>query len=40
MVLEQKINRLINNDPYHIKVKSYPTSSFNVVKNQVEFFND
>ena len=22
------------------KVKSYPTSSFNIVKNQVEFFNE
>ena len=40
MVLEQKINRSISNDPYHIKVKSYPTSSFNIVRNQVEFFNE
>ena len=40
MVLEQKINRSISNDPYHIKVKSYPTSSFNIVKNQVETFNE
>lgn len=39
MVLEQKINRSISNDHYHIKVKSYPTSSFNIVKNQVEKFN-
>jgi hypothetical protein len=27
-----KINHSISNDPYHIKVKSHPTSSFNIVK--------
>jgi len=40
MVLEQKINRSISNNPYPIKIKSYPKSSFNIVRNQVGNYND
>lgn len=32
MVLEQAINRSISNNPYEIKIESYPLSSFSIVK--------
>lgn len=34
MVLEQSINRSISNNPYEVKIKSYPSSIFKIVKNQ------
>jgi hypothetical protein len=33
MVLEQAINRSISNNPYEIKIESYPLSSFSIVKH-------
>ncbi len=34
MVLEQKTNRSIGNKPYDVKIKSYSSSSFSIVKQQ------
>lgn len=39
MVLEQDINRSISNNPYEIKVQSYPSSIFTIVKNQPVAFS-
>jgi len=40
MVLEQNINRSISNNPYNTKINSYPSSIFNIVKNQVTNFQE
>lgn len=39
MVLEQGINRSISNNPYEIKIESYPSSNFTIVRNQATNFS-
>ncbi len=40
MVLEQTINRSISNNPYDFKIKRYPESKFQIVKNHVSNFKE